>query len=304
MSIAQTLARRTNRAFAPFFGPGDLAGRSFYVDNSVGVDTNRNGLSPIRPLLTISKAVTLLQDFDQVFINPGAYGEDVTIPRSLQYISLIGLGGPGGVVITPEGTDVAGIVNEADDIELVNLDIRGNGTAYSLLNRGSRLHVLASILGSGGLGVVLTEGTAAQVTATTHGIGEGPVFEACEFAGVPTGVIITATDQGYIERIQFLNCWFHDLPVASIEELTGAGGAAANRFRELLVHKCIFGPGDKTDGSDPTKWISLDDSNSNTGQVIDCSFPTAINGGLNLVSTALKWIGNMHPAGISNAQPS
>lgn len=302
MANAFGLARRINKSIDPFIGPANLSGRSLYVNGSSGVDAGRNGLNPNKPLATIAQALTNAAALDTIFIDPGTYDEALTVPYAKTDISIVGLGGAHGVIIAPSTTNASGITNEADRLTLSNLEVRGDGTGSGLINRGSKLRCYGCLFGvAGAVGATLSEGTDAQVTAGTHGTGTDPHFFNCDFKGVATGVLISATDEGPMWGIRFESCWFHDLPTASIAE---GGGTAANRFRDLVVRDCHFGAGDPDDGSAPTKWADLNDDNGNTGQFVGCSFPGAINSGDNLVSTAITWVGNVHTGGIAAAQPS
>ncbi len=299
-----SLARRVNRGNQPFFGPANLPGRSIYV-SPTGSDTdNQGGLNPTRPLKTITQAIAVAEKYDTIFLDPGDYDETVTISRSstVSDVSIVGLGGRGAAIIEPSTSNADGLVNHMDGLSLHNLTIKGNGTGTALENTGSRLRVTECKLGvTGALSVDLTEGTTAQIAALTHGEGDDVQFFNCVIGGTADGVKLTATNNGVMTGILFENCHFAGCSASSFEE---AGGTAANRFRNLVVRWCHFGPGDVSTGAMPTKWFSLDDSNSNTGEIIDCSFPDTLTSGRNLVSSLVLWVCNRHPAGLSTGQPT
>jgi pectin methylesterase-like acyl-CoA thioesterase len=274
------------------------AGRDIYV-STVGSD-NHHGLNWANAKATFAAAVARASAGDRILIAPGKYSEVCTIPRAKSNITVIGVGGKGSVYFeaTTNGT---GLTNEADDITIENVGFAGNGTGHAVVNRGRRLRMEDCKLEAGTNGLRLTLGSDAQITALTHGKGDDLWFIGCEISGNTTGVMLVCTDYGAVTQVRFRDCTFHD-NTKDFDETVGAGGSAAITFRDLDIEACKFRR--KEDGTEPTAYIDLNANNANSGVVADNSFPTALAGAKNLVSTALIWTANKHTGGISNAQPS
>lgn len=277
----------------------DLQGRTFIrADGSNGSDNPRRGRN--RPYRTLQAAVDGAAAGDVIIAAPGQYDETVTIGPSKSQVVIIGGGGRGAAFIEPSTEDAGGMVVNAADVTLVNLGVAGEDTtsAVALTVTGARFRAFGSKFEGGLTQLTLGPGTAAQKTAGTHGDGADALLEDCEFTWGTNGVILKASDYGAVTQARFRNCLFRNLSAAAFEE---AGGTASIRFRDLLIEGCIFA---ENEGAPPTKYISLNDDNGNDGLVTGCRFQTALNGGLNLVSTSLIWAGNFHIAGLSTTQPS
>jgi pectin methylesterase-like acyl-CoA thioesterase len=278
----------------------NLQGRTFLrVNGASGSDNPRRGKN--RAYQTLQAAVDDADAGGAILVAPGLYDETVTIPRTKSQIVIVGMGGRGAAYIDPSTEDAGGMVVHGDDISLVNMGVAAEDatSATALTVTGARFRASGCKIENGAKGLVIGPGTVAQEAAGTHGTGADALFEDCEFAWSTTGVVFTATDYGAVTQVVFDRCRFHNLSAAAFEE---AGGTVSIRYRDVLIRDCVFG--DAEDGTAPTKYISLNDDNANAGIVCDCVFPTAINSGLNLVSTALHWIGNRHTGGIATAQPS
>lgn len=77
----------------------------------------------VHPGESIQAAVDAAPDGGTVFVRPGTYPESVTITRPLQ---LVGLGGPGAVVIQdPGGLDNGIVARNITGVSLINLTVRG-----------------------------------------------------------------------------------------------------------------------------------------------------------------------------------
>lgn len=255
---------------------------------------------PNRRYTTIQAAITAAGNGDQIFIDPGEYAENIVIPHTKQNLVLVGMGGRGSVAIQALTNGVA-ITNHARDVALVNIGGEGDGTGGGLANYGRRFRAYGCKFEGGALAAKFTLGTDAQITAGTHDKGDDTLCEDCEFAYATTGVLLAATDYGAVTQNFFKRCYFHSLPTASFEE---SGTSAGVHYRGLVIDESVFGAGDEETDALPTKWISLDDDNANSGIVSRCVFPAAINSGKNLCSTGLRWIGNFHTGGVAGAQPS
>jgi hypothetical protein len=256
---------------------------------------------------TITAAIAVANAGDVILVAPGAYDESPTVGRTgadgaaMNNLQIIGLGGRGSVFIEPSTEDASGLTVHADDVTIVNIGCAGEDetSAVALTVTGARFRAYGCKLEGGLTQLVLGPGTVAEEAAGTRGDGADALFVDCEFCWGTNGVVLTASDFGAVTQARFRNCKFHNLTAAAFEE---AGGTVSIRFRNLDIEDCTFD--DLEGGTAPTKYISLNDDNGNDGIVTNCRFPTAINSGLNLVSTALHWVSNFHTGGVSTAQPS
>lgn len=277
----------------------NLQGRTFLrVNGADGSNNPRRGKN--RAYQTIQAAVDDAEPGSAILVSPGPYDETVTIGPSHNQIVLVGMGGRGAAFIEPSTEDAGGMVCHAADVSLVNLGVAGEDatSAVALTVTGARFRALNCKFEGGLTQLTLGPGTDAQITAGTHGDGADAFFDDCEFCWGVNGVILKASDYGAVTQARFRGNKFYNLSAASFEE---SGGTASIRFRDLVIEKNIFLP---NEGVAPTKYISLNDDNTNDGIVVDNVFVTALNSGLNLVSTKLLWAGNRHPAGLSTTQPS
>jgi hypothetical protein len=252
---------------------------------------------------TVQKAVDASRAGTVIYIAPGQYDEAVTIPRTHGgNLTLVGIGGRGSVYIETETTNGVALTNHADDVTLVNVGCDGDGSGAGLINSGARFRAKGCKIEGDDIALQLLVATVAQRTAGTRGTCGDVLFEDCESAWATTGVLFTGSDYGAVTQARFVDCRHHNHSAASFEESHVAGGANTEHFRNLEMVRPTFGL--MEDGTVPTKILSLNDSNSNTGFIADGIFPTAINSGKNLVSTGLIWTGNRHTGGIAAAQPS
>lgn len=275
----------------------DPAGADWYV-STTGSDS-RDGDTWDGAFLTVQAAATEAAAGDRILIAPGEYDEAVTVARAKSNVTMVGVGGRGSVFVAPSTTNATAMINMADDFTIVNVGCDGDGTGSGLVNYGRRARGYGCKFEGGTIGLHLTLGTDAQITALTHGKGDDTWWVDCEVAYNTNGVKLTASDYGAVTQARFRDSLFHDNSAASFEE---AGGSIDIRFRDLDIGECTFLTSE--DGTAPTKWLSLNDDNGNKGVVWGSTFATAINGGKNLVSTGLLWVGNLHTGGISTGQPS
>lgn len=277
----------------------NLQGRTFLrVNGADGSDNPRRGKN--RAYQSLQAAVNDAIPGSAILVAPGAYDETVTIGPSHNQIVLVGMGGRGAAFVEPSTEDAGGMVCNADDVSLVNLGVAGEDatSAVALTVTGARFRAVGCKFEGGLTQVTLGPGTDAQITAGTHGDGADAFFDDCEFCWGANGVILKASDYGAVTQARFRGSKFYNLSAAAFEE---SGGTASIRFRDLMIEGNRFLP---NEGAAPTKYISLNDDNGNDGIVVDNVFVTALNSGLNLVSTKLLWAGNRHPAGLSTGQPS
>lgn len=287
------------------FGPNGST--NLFVDPANGLAGNTGAFD--NPLATIQAAIDLSRPGGTIGLAPGEYDEVVVIARdggiadALNNLTIYGYGGRGSAYIATSTTNGVALTNHSDDLTLINVGLDGDGTGAGLINTGSRLRAYGCKIEGDDIACQMTLGTVAQEAAGTRGRGADCLFDQnCEFAWAAQGLLITCTDYGAVTELQIANSNFHDNSAAAIDESVGAGGSAAVLFQGLRINNCIFN--DLEDGTAPTAFILLNDDNANSGIVTQCAFPSAINGGKNLVSTALHWVSNYHTGGISTGQPS
>lgn len=280
-------------------------GNVLYVNGTSGA-AGHTGKTIGRSFATIQQAVNAAAAGTTIMVAAGAYAETVTISRTAAHagLTIIGMGGRGAAYIDPSTEDAAGMLVHADDVTLINLGIAAEDdtSAASLTVTGSRFRAYRCKIEGGADQVIIGPGTVAQEAAGTHGRGGDALFEDCEICWGTDGIILQGTDYGGATQVTIRGCRFHNLSAKHIFENVGSGGSAAVTFFNLVVDECVFD--DLEDGTAPTNYIDLNGNNANTGVVSRCVFPTAINSGLNLVSTAVHWVSNFHTGGISTGQPS
>jgi hypothetical protein len=287
----------------PLGGGGPLDGKVILVIPDQA-DPN-NGI-----YATISAAVAVANAGDVILVAPGAYDETVTISRvgadgaALNNLTIIGVGNRGSAFIDPSTEDAGGMVVHADDVTLVNIGVAGEDetSAIALTVTGSRFRAYGCKFEGGLTQVQVGPGTVVQEAAGTAGRGGDMLFEDCEICWGTNGFRVSGSDFGAATQVFLRGCKFHNLTAESIGELVGSGGSAAVTFRNLEITDCTFD--DVEGGAAPTAYVLLNDDNGNDGIAANNRFPTAINSGLNLVSTALHWVCNYHTGGVSTAQPS
>lgn len=281
-----------------------LPGTAWYVDGTNGSDGG-TGSSWQSAFKTIQKAVNSLSSGATVYIAPGSYNETVTLarvnglPDGVTFIAM------GAVGIAPSATNANAVVNDCDDVTFIGVGMAANGTGTAFTNTGSRCQLINCKLENDdgtGLCAIMTLQTVAQRAAKTKGNGADCKLLGCEFAWAASGVKIMGTDQGAVTELRIQGCRFHDLDTSHILEGVGSGGSAAVTYASLEIVGNTFSVDEA--GSEPTHFILLNANNANSGLAAGNFFPTAINGGLNLVSTKLFWSGNFMSGGISAAQPS
>src|SRR3990167_1361441 len=295
---------------APFHGQQkamiERFGTPWFVSPD-GSDQTTRGKSYKRPLLTLDEAIDRAASDDRIILAPGDYTGPFTIPVGKPRLTLIGDGPRGSVFLGITGAATV-LTNNADRTRLENISLEGDETALSvgLLNRGKGLRYKVGRILNVATSAKFTMGTPTEVTAGTYGDGSDTLCEDVEFSWGTDGVeligVTDLVDVGDFPTTQnyFRRCLFHNLSNSAFKETPGGG--AAQRFRDLAVEDCTFRRIEA--GTEPTYYMKLDGSNSNTGIVTRCSFPTALAGGKNLVSTGLIWVSNFHTGGISTTVPS
>ena len=256
----------------------------------------------------LTTALAALQANDVIYLKPGDYAGAFTIPYSATVtgITLVGAGPRGSVFLSGTGATTT-LTNDAERTTLINISIEGDETGGSigLLNRGRGLRYKVGRILNVETCAKFTLGTPTEVTAGTYSDGSDTLCEDVELSWATNGIdLVGVTDAGVGDfgttQNYFRRCVFHNLSAAAVTETPL--GEAAQSFRDLEPSDCIFRRVEA--GTEPTKYLDLDGSNSNTGIVTRCSFPTALAGGKNLVSTALIWVSNYHTGGVSTGVPS
>jgi hypothetical protein len=286
------------------FGFLNQQGATWFVNTLTGKDT-LGGFTRGTAFATVGKAVASALPGDVILVAPGTYPETVTIPYGAGPLTIMAMGPAGSVKIAPTTTNANALVNNADDVTLIGLSLVANGTGTGLVNSGARCHPQGcsfSSSASGGLGVNMIPGTTAQQAALTNSTALNCFLDSCEFTKLANGLALTGVDAGALTGLQVKGCRFHVITTDHIKEVVGSGGAAAATYADLSIDSCVFGR--NAAGAEPTAYILLNGNNANNGIVTKCSFPTAHNGGKNLVSTLLIWASNFMSDGISAAQPS
>jgi hypothetical protein len=250
---------------------------------------------------TLQRAISSVPSGTTLYLAPGDYEESVVIPGTKDNLTLVGLGGRGAVAIVA-GTNGVALTNHGRDVTLVNIGMEGDGTGGGLVNTGRRFRCVACKIEGGADAAIIGPGTVAQIAASTADKGDDGLLEDCEFAYATNGVVLRSSDYGACGQNRMRRCTFHNLAEAHVTERVGSGGSAPVGYRDLELTDCVFLAAE--DGGMPTKFLDLNDDNANTGQVSRCVFPVALTSGLSLVSTAVLWVANHHPAGLSTGQPS
>ena len=278
-------------------------GNPWFVDPVNGND-GFSGQAPGAAFRTLQKAFNMCQPLDDIYVAPGQLDESPVLPATKPKVRLFVIGGRGSAFIEPTEEDADGLTVHADDFELYGLGCAGEDitSAVALTVTGRRFRGYGAKIEGGAIQVLLGPGTDAEVTAGDTGDGSDALFDDCEIAWGTKGIVLQGTDYGGCTQPYIRNCRFHDLTAESIGENVGSSGSAAVTFFGLNVRKCVFELDEA--GAAPTKWLSLNANNANSGIVADCDFPTALNSGKNLVSTQVLWVGNKHTGGLSNGQPS
>lgn len=266
-------------------------------------------VGPGRPFASFTNAIAACPDGGFVYGFPkydgSGYAETFTVARAKDNVTVIGVGGRGSVFIDPTTEDAGGMVVNGNDMTLRNIgvaaedDTAGN---IALLVTGARFRAYGCKIEGGDEQVRLGPVTVALGAGSGIETGADALFEDCEFCWGAKGIVLNCTDYGAVTQCFVNRCRFHNLTAAHMDERTGTGGSATVSFRNLQVTDCVFD--DAEGGAAPTRYLLLNDDNGNDGIVTRCSFPTALAGGLNLVSTALHWVCNYHTGGVSNNQPS
>lgn len=280
-------------ALSPFYPRADddpaFIGQHVYVDADKGADT-RVGLSPDNAKRTLAAAIAITPAYGVIHLAPGTYSlTEAVIGIDNDNITIIGEGGFGAIAIEGDD-DVVTLENFGNDVQLINLDIAAAGTGTALLNHGRRLRAINCKFEGGATAVHLQDGADGEPDSSDC------IFDGCEFAWTDTGVQLTSGFHGGVTQLTIRKSKFHDCSAASITSNAGADHLG------IEVSGCLFDG--MEDGSDPTAMILLNGGSVNSGIVADCSFATALAGGLNLVDATVHWVSNRHTGGLSTGQPS
>lgn len=290
--------------------PFPSTGQAWFVDPVNGANGSNDGQSSQSAFASLTYALTKANAGDTIYLAPGQYDESPVVSREgadgeeLNNLTIIGLGGRGAAYIEPTTEDASGLIVHADDVTLINVGSAGEDetSAVALTVTGARFRAYGCKFEGGLRQALVGPGTIALIDDGTKGTGADALFDDCEFAWGTEGLVLQGTDYGGCTQTYVRNCRFHDLTAESVGENVGSGGSAGVTFFGLNLRDSVFELDEA--GAAPTKWISLNGDNANSGIVTGCQFPTALNSGKNLVSTKVLWTGNFHPAGLSTTQPS
>lgn len=255
---------------------------------------SRAGRSAANAVLTMAAAAALVVAYrgDRIHV-VGTLDEEAVIPYGTNGVTIIGDGPRGAATIAPAGTNKTALTNHGIDVALINLGLEGDGTGGGLVNTGRRLSGAQCKIEGGALALHLKDGANGQSD------GADVTFEDCEIAWATRGVKLSRGFHGAVTQAKFKRCLFHNLSASHMED---GDGDVEGLFRDLLVADSVFC--NMEGGAEPTKFLLLNGSNANNGLVTRCTFPVALTSTKNLVSTAVEWVLNNHPAGLSTGQPS
>lgn len=263
-------------------------GNVWLVDALNGSDTGDGDVTA-----TIQGAINKASPGDTILILPDTYVENLSVPLNKPNLRLLGIGPRLSVVVAPASGIAATALGPQTHVENIDF-VGGDGSVGCSVTGDGFTAKRCKFESADDLGIGLKMVPTA-VAGSTASLG---VVEECEFAWAATGIELNL-DTSAVTQMRVSRCWFHNLSTAAIGE-----GASGGTCRNLVVEDCTFD--DAEDGTAPTAYIALNEttSNTNTGVVTRCSFPTAIDSGKNVVSTGIHWVSNFHTGGVSAAQPS
>lgn len=261
---------------------------------------------------TISDAITVLTGGMQlvdgvgarILVAPGSYDETVTIPRTLQALTIQGLGGKGDAGIAPTTTAAKGMIIAADDVTLINLGVAGESTATAaLISTGSRLRAIDCKFegtDTSGSCVVLGPGTVAQVAAGTQGKSGDNELNNCTLCWSANGLELKASDYGAATQVLVKDCVFHNISGTCILGTPGAFGIGSTRNLEVV--DCVFDR--MEDGTKPSDFVNVNDA-ADTGIFTGNAFALATDAVADLkIGAGVFWVANATEAGITAARPA
>src|SRR5258705_546605 len=153
------------------------------------------------------------------------------------------------------------LIDGSDLNALVSLITLGAPVSFGGPNRSAQAAVTGSVAG---MVVSLAPGNYAETLVIPRS--KGPI--------TIVGAGPRGSAYGGLTQPMLQNSRFHNLSAASFEEGFSAGGAATLQWRNLTIRNNIV-DGDEA-GVQPTKYLSLNDSDVNTGVASGNQFPVAI----------------------------
>lgn len=266
----------------------------------------------VRFFTTVQEAVTALVTMDlvdgvgsRILVAPGSYAETVTIPRTVSNVTIQGLGGKGAAAIAPSTAAAKALVNSADDVTLINMDLAGNTSATSaVISSGSRLRLIGCKLegvDTSGAALTLAPGSAAAVTAGTAGNCGDIEIDDCTFCWSKNGIELKASDYGVPTQVVIRQgTQFHNIDGTCILATPGAFGVGC--VRNLEVTNCVFDR--MEDGTKPSDFVKVDGA-ADTGVFSMNTFAIATNASADLkIGAGVLWVANLTEAGVSAARPA
>lgn len=293
-------------------GP-QASGVTWYVDGSgialpggtLPSDLNQ-GTSQSSAFKTIGAAITASVGGrgDLIVIASGAYDETVTIPATKSEITLLGNGGQGSIGIAPSTAAAKALINNADGVTLINIDMAGHTTAtYGCFSTGSRFNAYGCKFegaDTSGAALGIGPGTAAQVSAGTAGNAGAIKLINCEFAWTYNGLALVTSDYGTPTQVEVIGSWYHNNSNTCVMGVPAAFGIGSVRN---LNHKG-GSLGRMEDGTAPADFINVNAA-SDTGIFTDNSIAIATNAAADIkVGAKILWVANATEAGWSTARPA
>lgn len=248
---------------------------------------------------------------DEILVAPGVLDETVTIPGTNVLtgtqnggFKIIGLGGRGDCAVAPSTAGAKAVVNNADDVTIINLDMAGNTTATSaLFSTGSRLRLVdckVEGVDTSGAAITLAPGSVAQVAAGTAGNCGDVDLGNVEICWSKNGLELKASDYGVPTQVVMTGARIHNVDGTEIIGTPGAFGI--DSVRNLEVVDCILDR--MEDGTKPSDFIDVNGA-TDTGLVTGCRIALATNAVADLkVGAGILWVANMTEAGVSTARPA
>lgn len=293
-------------------GP-QASGVTFYVDGS-GIalpggtlpnDLNQ-GTSQTSAFKTIGRALDAVVGGrgDLIVIAPASYDEAVVIDRSKGGVTLLGNGTQGSIGIAPSTAAAKALVNNADSVTLINIDMAGNTTAtYGCFSTGSQFRAINCKFegtDTSGAACGVGPGSVAQVAAGTAGNCGDVKFINCEFAWTYNGLAFVASDYGAATQVEVISPWYHNNSNTCVIGVPGAFGIGSVRN---LNHK-NGSLGRMEDGTAPSDFVNVNTA-FDTGIFCDNFIAIATNAVADLkVGAKVLWVANATEAGFSTARPA
>lgn len=242
-------------------------------------DNAADGLTPDTALASITRALALADENDQIALLPGEYVESVVIDTP--NITIIGIGGRGSAYVAPAVSNATAVLVRASDVTLINVGCEGDGTGFGLHVQGdvSRFRAYGCKC-EGGAAAIKIESTAAGSVSDTR-------LEDVEICWSTDGITIAVSGGGDpVTQLLVKNCLFHNLT-------NGIVNATVHSV-DVWVLGNVFANAE--DGTEMTKYIDLAVADT-TGLVAGNYFATTVLAAAKLaIAAGVIWAGNQAQA--------